>query len=48
MVGALLTALGMRLIDRLNARHDARIATNHCSDPSRPSAVHRTAATQAV
>ncbi|MET9438405.1 hypothetical protein [Streptomyces sp. NPDC006551] len=31
--GALLIALGMRLIHRLNAQHDARIAAYHFSDP---------------
>ncbi|MFI9210944.1 hypothetical protein ACIGW7_22860 [Streptomyces sp. NPDC053253] len=30
---ALLIALGMRLIHRLNAQHDARIAAHHFSDP---------------
>ena len=30
---ALLIALGMRLIHRLNAEHDARIAAHHFSDP---------------
>ncbi|MDT9691073.1 hypothetical protein Q5762_22525 [Streptomyces sp. P9(2023)] len=31
--GALLIALGMRLIHRLNAQHDERIAAHHFSDP---------------
>ncbi|MFB8032305.1 hypothetical protein ACFC5Z_05000 [Streptomyces sp. NPDC056004] len=31
--GALLIALGMLLIHRLNAQHDARIAVYHFSDP---------------
>ncbi|MFJ8668416.1 hypothetical protein [Streptomyces sp. NPDC093600] len=31
--GALLIALGMHLIHRLNAQHDARIAAHHFSDP---------------
>ncbi|MFF1644814.1 hypothetical protein [Streptomyces sp. NPDC058240] len=31
--GALLIALGMLLIHRLNAQHDARIAAYHFSDP---------------
>jgi hypothetical protein len=31
--GALLIALGTRLIHRLNAQHDARIAAHHFSDP---------------
>ncbi|GAA1330289.1 hypothetical protein GCM10009647_069480 [Streptomyces sanglieri] len=31
--GALLIALGMRLIHRLNEQHDARIAAYHFSDP---------------
>ncbi|WP_329118735.1 hypothetical protein [Streptomyces sp. NBC_01353] len=31
--GALLIALGMRLINRLNAQHDARIVAYHFSDP---------------
>ncbi|MDT9691060.1 hypothetical protein Q5762_22460 [Streptomyces sp. P9(2023)] len=31
--GALLIALGMRLIHRLNAQHDARIAAYLFSDP---------------
>ncbi|MFG2867895.1 hypothetical protein [Streptomyces sp. NPDC048338] len=31
--GALLIALGMRLIHRLNAQHDARIAAHRFSDP---------------
>lgn len=31
--GALLIALGMRLIHQLNAQHDARIAAHHFSDP---------------
>ncbi|MEU6983805.1 hypothetical protein ABZ946_10280 [Streptomyces sp. NPDC046324] len=30
---AVLIALGMRLIHRLNAQHDARIAAYHYSDP---------------
>ncbi|MEU6947759.1 hypothetical protein ABZ957_21355 [Streptomyces sp. NPDC046316] len=30
---ALLIALGTRLIHRLNAQHDARIAAHHFSDP---------------
>ncbi|WP_406059779.1 hypothetical protein OG462_21340 [Streptomyces sp. NBC_01077] len=30
---ALLIALGMRLIHRLNTQHDARIAAHHFSDP---------------
>ncbi|WP_406059808.1 hypothetical protein OG462_21425 [Streptomyces sp. NBC_01077] len=30
---AVLIALGMRLIHRLNAQHDARIAAHHFSDP---------------
>ncbi|MFC8584484.1 hypothetical protein ACFUGD_08025 [Streptomyces sp. NPDC057217] len=30
---ALLIALGMRLIHRLNAQHDARIAAHHFSEP---------------
>ncbi|MFG2524877.1 hypothetical protein [Streptomyces sp. NPDC048527] len=32
-VGALLIALGLRLIHRLTAQHDARIAAYHFSDP---------------
>ncbi|MFF3782942.1 hypothetical protein [Streptomyces sp. NPDC001933] len=31
--GVLLIALGMLLIHRLNAQHDARIAVYHFSDP---------------
>jgi hypothetical protein len=31
--GALLVALGLSLIHRLNAQHDARIAAFHFSDP---------------
>ncbi|MEU2128983.1 hypothetical protein [Streptomyces sp. NPDC018352] len=31
--GALLIALGMHLVHRLNAQHDARIAVCHYSDP---------------
>lgn len=31
--GTLLIVLGMRLIHRLNAQHDARIAAYHLSDP---------------
>ncbi|KQX52105.1 MULTISPECIES: hypothetical protein [unclassified Streptomyces] len=30
---AVLIALGMRLIHRLNSQHDARIAAHHFSDP---------------
>ncbi|MCX5230838.1 hypothetical protein ABZY16_34810 [Streptomyces sp. NPDC006553] len=30
---ALLIALGMRLIHRLNAQHDARIAAHHFGEP---------------
>ncbi|MFJ5136449.1 hypothetical protein [Streptomyces sp. NPDC088707] len=30
---ALLVALGMRLIHRLNAQHDARIAAHHFGEP---------------
>ncbi|MCX5082670.1 hypothetical protein ACFC18_06460 [Streptomyces sp. NPDC056121] len=35
LIGAivLLTLLGMRLIHRINARHDARIASHTFSDP---------------
>ncbi|MFF4365461.1 hypothetical protein [Streptomyces sp. NPDC001594] len=33
LAGALLIALGTRLIHRLNAQHDARIAARHFSDP---------------
>ncbi|MFH8733336.1 hypothetical protein [Streptomyces sp. NPDC017964] len=32
-VGAFLVALGLSLIHRLNAQHDARIAAYHFSDP---------------
>ncbi|WP_395361975.1 hypothetical protein ACHGLA_20025 [Streptomyces sp. YH02] len=31
--GALLIAIGIRLIHRLNAQHDARIAAHHFSEP---------------
>ncbi|WP_137988401.1 hypothetical protein [Streptomyces vilmorinianum] len=31
--GTLLIALGMRLIHRLNAQHDARIAAHHFDEP---------------
>ncbi|WP_086827648.1 hypothetical protein [Streptomyces sp. NRRL B-24572] len=41
LAGALLIVLGTRLIHRLNAQHDARIAARHFGDPypslSRPS-----------
>ncbi|MET9917440.1 hypothetical protein ABZZ04_10185 [Streptomyces sp. NPDC006435] len=33
VAAALLIALGTRLIHRLNAQHDARIAAHHFSDP---------------
>ncbi|MFC8277885.1 hypothetical protein ACFUJR_36225 [Streptomyces sp. NPDC057271] len=33
LAGALLIALGTRLIHRLNAQHDARIAAHRFSDP---------------
>ncbi|WP_338495319.1 hypothetical protein [Streptomyces sp. SJL17-4] len=33
LAAALLIALGTRLIHRLNAQHDARIAAHHFSDP---------------
>ncbi|MFJ8661212.1 hypothetical protein [Streptomyces sp. NPDC093795] len=33
VAGAVLIALGMRLIHRLNAQHAARIAAHHFGDP---------------
>jgi hypothetical protein len=33
LAAALLIALGTRLIHRLNAQHDARIAAHHFDDP---------------
>ncbi|TXS49868.1 hypothetical protein [Streptomyces sp. t39] len=45
VAAAVLIALGMRLIHRLNAQHDARIAAHHFSDPfpviSRPHGYRR-------